>query len=55
MADNDHFSKVNAYGTEDRFYKAKGKGKVDDEDVPVTIPIRHPLVGFTRYPLTGFT
>lgn len=25
---------------------AKGKEKVDDEDVPIIIPVRHPMVGF---------
>lgn len=47
-ADDDPFSSVKAYHAETRFYKMKGKEVGNDEDVPVTVPIRHPLVGFTR-------
>lgn len=43
-ADNDPFSTVETYHAESRFYKANEKGKVDDADVPTTIPVRHPLV-----------
>lgn len=46
-ADNDPFSSIEACYAKFRSYQAKGKGKIDETDVLVTIPIRHPLVGFT--------
>lgn len=33
-------------------YKVKGKEFADEEHVPVKVPIRHPLAGFTR-PVTS--
>lgn len=48
---NDPFSVVETYHAESRFYKANGKGKVDDVDIPTTITVRHPLTGFT-HPIT---
>lgn len=44
MTNNDPFSTVEAYHAKPRFYQAKGKRKADDTDVPIMIPIRHPLV-----------
>lgn len=29
-------------------YKTKGKETANDEDILVTVPIRHPLTGFAR-------
>lgn len=52
MADNDPFSTIKTYHVESRFYKVNGKGKSNGTDVPITIPVRHPLAGFTR-PLTS--
>lgn len=46
--DNDPFSTFEAYHTEARFYKMKGKEVADEEDVSVLFPIRHPRAGFTR-------
>lgn len=48
MADNDPFLNAEVYNVEARLHKTKGKDKADDVKVLVTIPITHPLVGFTR-------
>lgn len=46
-ADNDLFSSVEAL-----FYKMMGNEVAKVEDVPITVLIKHPLVGFTR-PMTS--
>lgn len=52
-ADNDHFSTVETYHVDSRIYKANGKGKADNADIPTVITDRHPLAGFT-HPMTSF-
>lgn len=46
------FSSVEAYHSKHNFIKVKGKELVGDEDVPVSVLIRHPLTGFIR-PVTS--
>lgn len=49
--DNDPFSTVETYHAESQFYKANGKRKADQVDIPTTILVKHPLAGFAR-PIT---